>query len=75
MSDTSLVASFYNQHASVEHNRLIENPLEHSITMRIILDTISLLPGSENLRIADIGGGTGRYGNIYNPNKRTNALV
>lgn len=62
MSDTSLVASWYNQNATFEHNRLIDTPLEHSVTLRVILDIISQYPAGRTLKIADIGGGTGRYG-------------
>ena len=64
MSDTSLVASWYNQNASLEHSRLIDNRLEYSVTMRAILDTIAEFPAGQLLRIADIGGGTGRYGTL-----------
>jgi hypothetical protein len=62
MSDASLVTSWYNQNASWEHNRLIDNQLEYSVTMRVILNTLSHFPNDQLLRIADIGGGTGRYG-------------
>lgn len=64
MSDTSLVARWYNQNASLEHSRLIDNRLEYSVTMRVILDTIAVFPAGQPLRIADIGGGTGRYGTL-----------
>ena len=66
MSDTSLVASFYNQNATNEHSRLLERRLEHTVTMRVILDAISRFHTDEALKIADIGGGTGRYGILVN---------
>jgi hypothetical protein len=65
MSDTTLVATWYDQNASLEHNRLAENRLEYSITVRAILTAISQFPANTPLRIADIGGGTGRYGTPY----------
>lgn len=62
MSDKSLVAAWYDQNASLEHSRLIDNRLEYSITLRAIDHTISQFPLYSPLKIADIGGGTGRYG-------------
>lgn len=64
MTDASLVARFYDGNASAEHRRLIDNPLEYSVTLKAILDTIALLPSGKPLKIADIGGGTGRYGKV-----------
>lgn len=64
MSDTSLVARWYNQNASFEHNRLVERPLEREVTMRVILDGIAHFSDNGALKIADIGGGTGRYGTL-----------
>jgi hypothetical protein len=65
MSDVSLVATWYNDNASWEHARLTDGRLEYSITMRAIQDVISEFPENLPLKIADIGGGTGRYGKVH----------
>jgi hypothetical protein len=59
MSDTTIVADFYNTNAEIENNRLVDGKLEFAVTLRTILDS---LPKGNFLRIADISGGTGRYG-------------
>ncbi|KAH7311112.1 S-adenosyl-L-methionine-dependent methyltransferase [Rhexocercosporidium sp. MPI-PUGE-AT-0058] len=59
------VANYYNVNSTVEHARLVSGRVEFEISLRTIL---SNLPHPETnagklkgLRIADIGGGTGRY--------------
>jgi hypothetical protein len=61
MSNTTIVADFYNKNAEIENNRLVDGRLEFAITLKTILDA---LPKGTSLRIADIGGGTGRYGTV-----------
>lgn len=64
MTDTSIVGKWYNQNASLEHNRLVNSRIEYSITMRAIKQCLDeLATTSRNqIRILDLGGGTGRYG-------------
>ncbi|KAM5456411.1 hypothetical protein MaudCBS49596_001434 [Microsporum audouinii] len=63
MTDTSIVGKWYNQNASLEHNRLVNSRIEYSITMRAIKQCLDeLATTSRNqIRILDLGGGTGRY--------------
>jgi hypothetical protein len=60
---SSLVASYYDANTSLEHSRLISNKLEYAITLETILSSLPKTPKS--LNIADIGGGTGRYGTSH----------
>lgn len=60
MSNGSLVAEYYNNNFSTEHNRLISGKLEFTITLHTILTALPKSPSS--FKIADIGGGTGCYG-------------
>jgi hypothetical protein len=62
MSDTTVIAEWYNHNVALEHNRLIDGQLEYTITLRTILDSLPKDNATTCLRIADIGGGTGRYG-------------
>jgi hypothetical protein len=59
MSNTSRVSTWYNNNSITEHSRLVDGKLEFAITLQTI---ILSLPKNKILRIADIGGGTGRYG-------------
>ncbi|KAH8587913.1 S-adenosyl-L-methionine-dependent methyltransferase [Bisporella sp. PMI_857] len=59
MSNTTLVAEWYNKNASLENNRLISGKLEFALTLKTILSFLSM--NNASLQIADIGGGTGRY--------------
>ncbi|KAH7378603.1 S-adenosyl-L-methionine-dependent methyltransferase [Cadophora sp. MPI-SDFR-AT-0126] len=61
------VARYYDAQANIEHSRLVSNRVEFEISLRTIL---AHLPQSNSkdghklkagLKIADIGGGTGRY--------------
>ena len=61
MSDTTIVTDFYDKNAEIENNRLVQGKLEFAITLKTILDAI---PKGTALRIADIGGGTGKYGMV-----------
>jgi hypothetical protein len=59
MSDTEKISKWYNENAQTEDIRLVDGNLEFMITLQSILLS---LPRDKPLRIADIGGGTGRYG-------------
>jgi hypothetical protein len=59
MSDTKTISKWYNDNAQTEDIRLVDGHLEFMITLQSILLS---LPRDKPLRIADIGGGTGRYG-------------
>ncbi|EFR00835.1 hypothetical protein MGYG_03839 [Nannizzia gypsea CBS 118893] len=63
MTDTSVVAKWYDQNAALEHNRLVTSCIEYSITMRVIKQCLLELSASSRnqVRILDLGGGTGRY--------------
>ncbi|OGM46204.1 hypothetical protein ABOM_004922 [Aspergillus bombycis] len=63
MTDTQVVAEWYNQNAVLEHNRLNAGPLEFSISLRVIDQCLEQLRRrtDQPLRILDLGGGTGRY--------------
>ncbi|KAE9362551.1 S-adenosyl-L-methionine-dependent methyltransferase [Stipitochalara longipes BDJ] len=58
MSDTEIISKWYNNNAQTEESRLVDGRLEFLITLQSILIS---LPKDKPLRIADIGGGTGRY--------------
>jgi ubiquinone/menaquinone biosynthesis C-methylase UbiE len=59
MSNTAKITEWYNNNVLTEHGRLVNGKLEFTITLRTILNSLSK---DKPLRIADIGGGTGRYG-------------
>jgi hypothetical protein len=59
MSNTTKISEWYNNNVLTEHDRLVNGKLEFIITLRTILNSF---PNDKPLRIADIGGGTGRYG-------------
>ncbi|KAL5365840.1 S-adenosyl-L-methionine-dependent methyltransferase [Aspergillus floccosus] len=61
MTDTSETATWYNQNAALEHERLASCPLEFSITWRIITQYLGQLGKDNKLEVLDLGGGTGRY--------------
>ncbi|KAE8381872.1 S-adenosyl-L-methionine-dependent methyltransferase [Aspergillus bertholletiae] len=63
MTDTQVVAEWYNQNATLEHNRLNTCRLEFSVSLRIIDQCLGQLQQhtDQPLRILDLGGGTGRY--------------
>lgn len=64
MTDTQVVAEWYNQNAALEHNRLNACRLEFSVSLRVIDQCVEQLRQRDGqpLRILDLGGGTGRYG-------------
>ena len=57
---SSLVATPYNINASLEHTRLISGILEFAISLHVIITSLPTSPTA--LKIADIDGGTGRFG-------------
>ncbi|KAE8140205.1 S-adenosyl-L-methionine-dependent methyltransferase [Aspergillus pseudotamarii] len=63
MTDTQVVAEWYNQNAVLEHNRLNACRLEFSVSLRVINQCLEQLRQRHDrpLRILDLGGGTGRY--------------
>ncbi|KAF3479807.1 uncharacterized protein GIQ15_06783 [Arthroderma uncinatum] len=63
MTDTSIVGNWYNQNVTLEHDRLVKSRIEYSITMRVIKKCLEELAttSDDQIRILDIGGGTGRY--------------
>ncbi|PIG82484.1 hypothetical protein AARAC_005799 [Aspergillus arachidicola] len=64
MTDTQVVAEWYNQNAALEHNRLNACRLEFSVSLRVIDQCLGQLRqrSDQPLKILDLGGGTGRYG-------------
>lgn len=64
MTDTEVVAEWYNQNAALEHNRLNACRLEFSVSLRVIDQCLGQLRQRRDqpLKILDLGGGTGRYG-------------
>jgi hypothetical protein len=64
MTDTQIVADWYNQNVTVEHDRLKGRCLEFSISLRVIHQCVEQLAWrvERPLTILDLGGGTGRYG-------------
>lgn len=57
------VADWYNQNAELEDTRLESGRLEFAVTWHTIQELISKLkPDKSSLNIADIGCGTGVYG-------------
>ncbi|KAE8332676.1 S-adenosyl-L-methionine-dependent methyltransferase [Aspergillus sergii] len=63
MTDTQVVAEWYNQNAALEHNRLNACRLEFSVSLRVIDQCLGQLRqrSDQPLKILDLGGGTGRY--------------
>ncbi|KAL3492144.1 S-adenosyl-L-methionine-dependent methyltransferase [Aspergillus germanicus] len=61
MTDTQKVASWYDQNAGQEHDRLSTCRLEFSISWRVITLYLEQLGANKALEILDLGGGTGRY--------------
>ncbi|KAB8229060.1 class I SAM-dependent methyltransferase [Aspergillus alliaceus] len=61
MTDTQIVADWYNRNAALEHDRLNNCRLEFSISLKAIHQCVELLGEQRPLRILDVGGGTGRY--------------
>jgi len=59
MPNTTKISEWYNNNVLTEHGRLVNGKLEFIITLRTILNSF---PNDKPLRVADIGGGTGRYG-------------
>ncbi|PVH71296.1 S-adenosyl-L-methionine-dependent methyltransferase, partial [Cadophora sp. DSE1049] len=55
------IASYYNANTTTEHARLISNRVEFEISLRTILAHLPAPKEGAGLKIADIGGGTGRY--------------
>ncbi|KAH9209250.1 S-adenosyl-L-methionine-dependent methyltransferase [Leptodontidium sp. 2 PMI_412] len=51
------VAKYYDANSTLEHARLVSGRVEFEISLRTIISSLQ----GEKLRIADIGGGTGRY--------------
>jgi ubiquinone/menaquinone biosynthesis C-methylase UbiE len=64
MTDTKKVATWYDQNATMEHDRLNNCRLEFSISWRVITQCLSQLETNDPLEILDLGGGTGRYGKL-----------
>jgi ubiquinone/menaquinone biosynthesis C-methylase UbiE len=62
MTDTQKVATWYDQNAGQEHDRLSTCRLEFSISWRIITLHLEQLGANKTFKILDLGGGTGRYG-------------
>ncbi|KAK0106129.1 hypothetical protein ONS95_004631 [Cadophora gregata] len=60
-SQNSGVAKYYNSISTTEHSRLITNRVEFEISLRTILAHLPKSKEGQGLKIADIGGGTGRY--------------
>ncbi|KAG2416277.1 hypothetical protein HFD88_007492 [Aspergillus terreus] len=61
MTDTHRIATWYNENAALEHERLTSCRLEFSITWRIITQYLGQPGQDRKLEILDLGGGTGRY--------------
>ncbi|KAJ0423220.1 S-adenosyl-L-methionine-dependent methyltransferase [Aspergillus carlsbadensis] len=61
MTDTTKVATWYDQNAGLEHGRLKNCRLEFSISWRLITQYTEKLRANKPLEILDLGGGTGRY--------------
>ncbi|RDW87863.1 hypothetical protein BP5796_03557 [Coleophoma crateriformis] len=63
MTDTSIVADWYDKNTDLEHTRLISCGLEFAVSLRIILQCIDQMrrAGAEPKEVLDLGGGTGRY--------------
>ncbi|GIJ83047.1 hypothetical protein Asppvi_001564 [Aspergillus pseudoviridinutans] len=61
MTDVHQIATWYDQNAALEHERLTSCRLEFSITWRIITQYLDQLGRDRPLEILDLGGGTGRY--------------
>ncbi|KAF7171814.1 hypothetical protein CNMCM5623_004145 [Aspergillus felis] len=61
MTDVHQIATWYDQNAALEHERLTSCRLEFSITRRIIAQYLDQLGRHKALEILDLGGGTGRY--------------
>jgi S-adenosylmethionine-dependent methyltransferase len=61
MTTKTLVEGWYDAHAESEEHRLDDGRLEFEVTKRVIGGCITQL-GRGGLRILDIGGGPGRYG-------------
>lgn len=70
MTDTGKVASWYDANVALEHDRLLNPRVEYSVTLRVILQCLDQLisqvepqiDDGKQMRILDLGGGTGRYG-------------
>jgi hypothetical protein len=65
MTDTSAVASWYDQNADGEHKRLQNLHLEFAISLHVILQCVQTLQDQRpqtKLQVLELGGGTGRYG-------------
>jgi ubiquinone/menaquinone biosynthesis C-methylase UbiE len=62
MTDAHRIATWYDQNAALEHERLTSCRLEFSISWRIITQHLDQLGRDRALEILDLGGGTGRYG-------------
>lgn len=58
------VAKWYNQNAELEDTRLVSGRLEFAVTWHTLQELIKeLIINRDTLQIADIGCGTGVYGN------------
>jgi predicted TPR repeat methyltransferase len=69
MTDIQRVATWYDQNAGQEHDRLNTCRLEFSISWRVITQCLDKLGAKKAFEILDLGGGTGRYGEslaVYN---------
>lgn len=64
MTNPQGIMDWYNHNAALEHDRLNACSLEFSISMRVINQCLEQLGRrlQRQLRILDLGGGTGRYG-------------
>ncbi|KAL3443139.1 S-adenosyl-L-methionine-dependent methyltransferase [Aspergillus insuetus] len=62
MTDTRKIATWYDQNAGLEHDRLNSCRLEFSISFRVITQYLDQVGTNKPLEILDLGGGTGRYG-------------
>ena len=70
MTDTTATATWYNDNAQGEHDRLTTFALEYAVSLHVILDCIESLKREMNidkLKILDLGGGTGRYCEAFPP--------
>jgi hypothetical protein len=61
MTDTALVANWYNGHAWLEESRLDYSKLEFKVTLKIIQSELNT-NSAKKFQILDVGCGAGRYG-------------